>query len=173
MTHQENGACRTLVLGLGNPILSDDGVGIRVAGAVQSKVNRPDVTVLEAGVGGLDLLDLLIGYDRVIIIDAVQTGEGKPGQVYRLGPDAFQATRHASTPHDVNFATALELGARLGLDLPREIIIFAVEVKDVTSFSEQCTPEVARAVSACVDMVIGELDVTAGTHITSLTNNSR
>ena len=82
---------------------------------------------------GLDFLDLLTGYDRAIIVDAIQTREGKAGQVYRLEPEVFEATRHASTSHGVNFATALELGKRLGLALPPKIVIFAVEVENVCS----------------------------------------
>lgn len=149
---------KTLILGLGNPILSDDGIGLRVARALQSKCNQPEVTVMETGMAGLGLLDLLVGYDRAIIIDGVQTAGGKAGQIYRLKPDAFNATRHTGTPHDVNFTTALELGKRLGLALPQQIIIFAIEVEDVTTFGEECTPKVREAIPVCVEMVIQELD---------------
>jgi hydrogenase maturation protease len=101
---------RTLILGLGNPILSDDGVGYHVATALKNRLQEPEVDVLEASIAGLDFLDLLTDYDKVIIIDAIQTGEGKPGQIYRLEPEILANTRHAGTPHDVNLATALELG---------------------------------------------------------------
>jgi len=148
---------KTLILGLGNPILSDDGVGIRVARALEGRLNQPDVTVMETSVAGLDFLELLVGYNRAIIIDAIQTKEGKVGQVYRLEPEAFNATRHASTPHDVNFATALELGNRLGLALPQQIIIFAIEVENVTTYSEECTPKVRDAIPVCVEMVMQEI----------------
>ena len=148
---------KTLILGLGNPILSDDGVGVWVARALEGRLNQPDVTVMETSVAGLDFLELLVGYDRAIIIDSIQTKEGKVGQVYRLEPEAFNATRHASTPHDVNFATALELGKRLGLALPQQIIIFAIEVENVTTFGEECTPKVRDAIPVCVEMVIQEI----------------
>ena len=145
-------------MGLGNPILSDDGIGCRVALALKEELKDPDVDVMEAGIAGLDFLDLLAPYDRAIIIDAIQTVEGTPGQIYRFGPDVLASTRHAGTPHDVNFATALELGRKLGLPLPRQITIFGIETRDVTSFSEECTPEVMKAVPACADMVIRELN---------------
>ncbi len=148
---------KTLILGMGNPILSDDGIGIHVARALEGRVNQPGVTVTETSMGGLNLLDLLANFDRVIIIDAIQTAGGKVGQVCRLKPEAFNATRHASTPHDVNFATALELGKKLGLALPSQIDIFAIEVADVTTFSEKCSPEVERAIPVVADMVMGEL----------------
>jgi hydrogenase maturation protease len=152
---------KTLILGLGNPILSDDGVGCRVAAALKDRLAGREVDVLEAGVAGLDSLDLLAGYDRAIIIDAIQTASGTPGRISRLETEALAATRHSGTPHDVNLATALELGRRLGLPLPEQIIIFAIEALDVTSFGETCTPAVAAAVPACVEMVVRELGALA------------
>jgi hydrogenase maturation protease len=112
---------------------------------------------MEASVSGLDILDLLLGYERAIIIDAIQTKGGQPGQIYRLEPGAFMATRHSANPHSVDFATALELGARLGLALPRETVIFGIEVAEVNSFSEECTLEVAAAIPVCVEAVLQEL----------------
>lgn len=149
---------KTLILGLGNPILSDDGVGLRVARSLESRLNQPGITIIEASAVGLDFLDLLTGYHRAIIIDAIQTREGKVGQIYRLEPEAFNATRHAASPHDVNFATALELGNKLGLVLPQQIVIFAIEVENASSFSEECTPQVEHAIPVCVEMVIQELN---------------
>ena len=149
---------KTLVLALGNPFLSDDSVGLHVARALEGRFNQPEITVMETCMAGLSLLDLLIGYDRVIIIDAIQTREGKVGQVYRLKPDALDATRHVSTPHDVNFATALELGNKLGLALPQQITIFAVEVEDVTTFGEGCTRRVKETIPVVADMVTQELN---------------
>lgn len=150
---------KTLVLGLGNPILTDDSVGYQVAMALKEKLHAPDVDVMEASIAGLDFLDMLTGYDRTIIIDAIQTERGVPGQIYRLGPEILASTRHAGTPHDVNLATALELGKKLKLKLPRKITIFAIEVADVTSFGEKCTPDVMKAVPECVEMVIRELQI--------------
>jgi len=149
---------KTLVLGLGNPILSDDSVGIHVARALEGRLSHQDITVMETSMAGLNLLDLLTGYDRAIIIDAIQTKEGKAGQIYRLEPEEFNATRYATTTHDVDFATALELGKQLGLALPQQITIFAIEVENVSSFSEECTPQVVAAIPVCVKMIIQELN---------------
>ncbi len=148
---------KTLVLGLGNTILTDDGVGCHVAQALKDRLQEPEVDVLEASVGGLDFLDLLSGYDKVIIIDAIQTGKGTPGEICRLEPEILASMRHAGTPHDVNLGTALELGKELKLPLPQQMSIFAIEVEDVTSFGEECTPEVTEAIPVCVEMVIQEI----------------
>jgi hydrogenase maturation protease len=152
---------KTLILGLGNPILSDDSAGCRVAMALQEKLHLPNVDIREASIAGLDFLDTLVGYDRTIIIDAIQTDKGTPGQIYRFGPEILASTRHAGSPHDITLATALELGKKLKMSLPREITIFAIEAEDVTSFSEECTSGVERAIPACVEMVIQELRVSS------------
>jgi hydrogenase maturation protease len=148
---------KTLVLGIGNPILSDDGAGIRVAQEVGKKLNDPQVTVAETSGAGLSLLDSIVGYDKVIIIDAIQTKEGNAGQIYRIGPEDFSFTKHFSAPHQINLATALELGNMLDLAMPPTITIFAVEAEDITSFSEKCTPEVEKAIPEVVKMVLEEL----------------
>ena len=148
---------KTLVLGLGNSILSDDGVGIRVAHEVANQLNNPHVTVVETSAAGLSLLDSIVGYDRVIIIDAIQTEKGQAGQIYRMSTEDFSLTKHLSSPHQINLATALELGRILGLAMPRRITVFAVEAKDITSFSEKCTPEVEKAIPEVVKMVLEDL----------------
>ena len=149
---------KTLILGLGNPILSDDSVGLRVARIMEDQLNQPEITVMETSTAGLDFLELLAGYNKAIIIDAIQTRDGKVGQVYRLEPAILNTTRHTITSHNLDFATALELGNRLGLALPQHIIIFAIEVENVSSFSEECTPEVMRAIPVCATMIIQELN---------------
>jgi len=148
---------RILLLGLGNPLLTDDGVGLRVAEELKRRLDKPEVTVESCSLAGLDLLELLSSYDKAIIIDAIQTEAGKTGQIYRLEAGDFSSTQHAATPHDVNFATALELGKRLGLSLPREILIFAIEVADVSTFGEECTTEVEKSLPVCIEMLIQEL----------------
>ena len=147
---------KTLVLGLGNPILSDDGAGIRVAQEVGKQLNDPQVAVAETSEAGLRLLDSIVGYDKVIIIDAVQTEKGQAGQIYRMEPQDFSSAKHFSSPHQINLATALELGKMLNLAMPQKITIFAVEAKDISSFSEKCTPEVEQAIPEVVEMVLAE-----------------
>ena len=142
---------------MGNSLLSDDGVGLRVAAELKDRVEQPEITVMETGVAGLSLLDLLVGYERAIIIDAIQTVGGKAGQIYRLDPKAFDTALHTASAHGIDFTTALEFGKKLGLPLPQQIIIFAIEASDVSTFNEKCTPEVSKAIPTCVEMVLQEL----------------
>jgi len=148
---------KALVLGIGNPILSDDGVGIKIAHEVGKNINDPQIAVSEASAAGLSLLDSIIGYDRVIIIDAIQTKEGKAGQIYRMKPEDFSSAKRMSSPHQVNLVTALELGKMLNLAMPRKITVFAVEAKDVATFSERCTPDVEKVIPEVVKMVLENL----------------
>ncbi|MDO8490443.1 MAG: hydrogenase maturation protease [Dehalococcoidia bacterium] len=148
---------KTLVLGLGNPLLSDDGVGLRVVAALKGRLIDRDVTVTETSMAGLNLLDILEGQEKAIVVDAIQTEGGEPGQIYRLDPGAFESTLHASSAHDVNFATALELGKRLGLALPKQIVIFGIEAADTSTVSEECTPAVEAAIPLCAQMIVREV----------------
>ncbi|MFP3879966.1 MAG: hydrogenase maturation protease [Dehalococcoidia bacterium] len=148
---------KTLVLGLGNPILSDDAVGIRVAREVERKLNDPRVTVSETSEAGLSLLDAIVGYDEVIIIDAVQTEKGQAGQIHHMRTEDLSFSKRFTPPHQINLATSLELGNALNLAMPRKITIFAVEAEDVTTFSEKCTPQVEKAIPEVVKMVLEEL----------------
>jgi hydrogenase maturation protease len=162
---------KTIVLGLGNDILCDDGVGIHVARELKKVLaDRKDISVAEASLAGLGLLDLLAGYQKAIVIDAIQTREGKPGQVYRLNSNDLTATRHTASTHNVNFASALELGRKLGLALPHQIIIFAIEVTNIDNFGEKCMPKVRQAIPACIKLVMQEL---GESHRAQMVNSSR
>jgi hydrogenase maturation protease len=154
---------KTLVLGLGNYILSDDSVGLCVAQELRKVLDQEEITITEACVGGLRLLDLMVGYDKAIIIDAIQTRGGKVGQIYRLNSNAFNTTRRTTSTHNVNLTSALKIGRQLGLVLPQKIIVFAIEVADVNTFSEECTSEVKEAIPECVGIVAKELNTYAFT----------
>ncbi len=152
---------KTLVLGLGNPILTDDGVGVRVAQAVGSLLPRESsVEISEASVGGLGLMERLLGYERVILIDALFGTGNCPGTVHRLTLDDLQAmspTQHSVSPHDTNLNTALEMASRMGLPLPEEVVVFGVEVENIAEFCDEPTPAVKRAVNEVADAVLAEL----------------
>lgn len=138
---------KTLLLGMGNPILSDDAVGVRLAGDFAGRLRGvEDLDVVEeCCVGGLNLVDVLRGYERAIVLDSIQTQGGVPGEWYRFDLDALRETMHLASIHDVNFATAMELGRRLGVPLPGEVHIFAVEVEENLTFSERMTPALERS----------------------------
>ena len=147
---------RILVLGVGNPILSDDGVGIHVARELL-KLQLPGVEVEELAASGLELLDVVRGYDKVIIVDAIQTTEGEPGQLHVLDEKDFEKSIHGSSPHGINIATALALGRKLVPDeMPKEVVFFAVEAEDLVNVGERLTAKVANALPGIVERVVKE-----------------
>jgi len=134
---------RTLLVGMGNPFLSDDAVGVRLARELRPHLSAcPDLDVVEeCSAGGLNLIDVLQGYGRVIVLESLKTTDGVAGAWHYFDARALRETAHLTSLHDANFATALELGRRLGVPLPQpeEIHIFAVEVQDDITFSERMT----------------------------------
>ncbi|UCE45738.1 MAG: hydrogenase maturation protease [Methanobacteriota archaeon] len=148
---------KTLVVGVGNPILSDDGVGIHIARKLKERA-LPGVDVEELPASGLELLDMVLDYDNVVIIDAIVTESGTPGELHTMQEGDFERTVHGASPHGINIATALALGRRLvGDRMPSNIRFVAVEAADVVNVSESLTPNVAAAVPSIVEKIVAEL----------------
>lgn len=146
---------KLLLLGLGNPLVTDDSVGLRVAAELKRRLEgRPEVEVGEDYWGGLRLMERMEGFDRAIVIDAIQTG-AVPGTIHWLTPASIPTQRSASA-HDVNLPTALALGRGAGLCLPRDehILLVGIEAEDILTFGEQCTPAVEAAVIPAVETVL-------------------
>jgi hydrogenase maturation protease len=146
---------KTLILGLGNPLVSDDSVGLRVVERLKPLLaGQPDLEVSEDYWGGLRLMERLIGFDRAIVVDAIQTG-APPGTIHRLTAEGISTQRSASA-HDVNLTTALEFGRRAGASLPenRHVHLVGIEAADVLTFSEKCTPAVEAAIPRAVEAVL-------------------
>jgi hydrogenase maturation protease len=152
---------RTLLLGMGNPILCDDAVGVRLAGEFRGALaHAPDLEILEeCSVGGLNLLDVVSGYDRLLVLDSIRTAGGVPGDWYHFTAEALRETVHLTNIHDANLATALELGQAVGMPLPKlaDIHIFAVEAKENRTFSARMTPELEGAYSSYASAILGEI----------------
>lgn len=157
---------KTLIVGLGNPILGDDGIGIRVAQAIADTKHVVDhhLEFLEASLGGLALAEQMLGYDRVILVDAIQTPGGRPGAIYRLNLDDLP-TYHADSIHDTSLRTALQVLRRQGGHIPGHITIIAIEAVNLHDFGEMLTLEVEAAIPFAVDAVLAELDISEGEEI--------
>jgi len=152
----------TLLLGMGNPILRDDAVGCRLAGDyARLRPARPDLRVIpECSVGGLNLIDVVAGYGRLVVFDAIRTRGAEPGTWHAFGGDALRETEHLSSIHDANFATALELGRWMGAPIPagKDCHIFAVEVQDTTTFDRAMSPLLERLYPAFSQAIFRSVD---------------
>ena len=143
---------KTIILGLGNTVLRDDGVGIYTARALRDELGD-EVDILEAELAGMDLLEMLNGYDRAVIIDAIQLNNEDPGTVFRLRPDDMKITPRLASFHDIDIVTALALGRRLELKMPDDVIIYAVQVEDTLTLEEGCLPSVERIIPSLVQEI--------------------
>ena len=156
-------SARTLVIGLGNPLVSDDSVGLRVAAELKKLlVGRDDVDVTEDYWGGLRLMERMIGYERAVVVDAICTGAA-PGTIHHLTTDSI-ATQKSASAHDVNLPTALAFGRRAGAKLPadEDVRLVGIEAEDLINFNDECTPAVAAAIPRAVREVIQILDSMQG-----------
>ena len=146
---------------MGNRYLSDDAVGIRlVRGYIRRFGSIPNLDVIEeCSVGGLNFLDLLEGFQRLIVVDSIRTSGGIPGNWYQFTAEKLHETINLSNIHDANFATAIELGRRMGMKIPppKEIHIFAVEIADNLTFSERLTNDLNKSYPIFSEEIFQEL----------------
>ncbi len=152
---------RTLLLGMGNSILSDDAVGVRLATDFKASVGiLPGLDIIEeCSAWGIDLIEILRGYQRAIVLDSLQTWDSTPGAWHRFTAEALRETVHLTNIHDANFATAIGLGRQIGVPMPDagEIHVLAIEIQDNRTFSERMTPIMERAYPGLKAAVFEEL----------------
>lgn len=133
---------RILIYGIGNEILTDDGIGPKIVKRLKDNLSNKNIDFKTAFFGGLELLEYIQGYDTVIFIDAIRTRDGIPGTVYELSPENFNTTIHLSSVHDVSFLTSIALGKKLGLNMPGFIYIIAVEIVEDRIFDDNFSPPI-------------------------------
>ena len=149
---------KTLVLGIGNDILGDDGVGIHIAREVAKHICRGDVTVEETGAAGLSLLERIKGYERLIIVDAILTHDTEVGKIHRLTLKDLAKTNDSITPHEAALRTTLEIGNGLFPgEMPRDVVVFAVQTHDVDHVTRKMSRPVKAAVPEVVRMILAEM----------------
>jgi hydrogenase maturation protease len=135
---------KTLILGLGNDLLGDDAVGIIAARRLYEIVGG-SMDIVECSAAGMALLDVLVGYDRVVIFDAIHSGDHPLGTVFEMSVGDLRPLARMS-PHYAGLPEVMLIGQRLGLDLPREIAIFAVEIEDCLTIGGELSEPVALSV---------------------------
>ena len=162
-----------LIVGLGNPILGDDGVGWRVAEEVSAQTgiplgdaplphlspeDLPPITIECYSLAGLSLMERLTGYDKVILIDSLNTGKHEQGEVVSFTLDELVDLTygHSASAHDASLKTALKVGRDMNLPLPadKDIHVIAVEAQHVYNFKEELSPAIAEAVPTAVEQVL-------------------
>lgn len=138
-----------VILGLGNPILTDDAVGIRVIEKIRELLDKdpvPGIEVLASTRAGFELIDLLQGFKHAIIVDAVQVENPEPGRVKKLGLENVKGNTRLNSIHEISLVTAFELAEKLGIPMPDSVEIYAIEGKDLFTLCEEMSREVAGVV---------------------------
>lgn len=147
MSHAQAG--RVVVLGLGNPVVSDDRAGLAVASAVARLLEErpvPGVDVLVSTRGGFELIDLLNHYSKAILVDCLTLPEPVAGRIRQLDLNSLAGSTRLFNAHELSLVQARDLALHLGITMPEEIVIWAIEGADTCTISDQMTPEVAATI---------------------------
>jgi hydrogenase maturation protease len=143
---------KTLVIGVGNLYRRDDGAGIHVVKRL--KRLAPELDGVDIALGSVEMLEAMMGYEKVIIVDAMVTG-AEPGSYFQVNYSTDGELPTMSSSHGIDLITTLELGKQLYSELmPKEIMIIGIEVDDVLTMSEECSPVVDKAVDMVVDEIL-------------------
>ncbi len=149
------------IIGLGNSMLTDDGVGIYTVREVGSRLAASgiyrSVDIVESEVGGFALMELMEGWERIILVDSIRFDGLESGAVIRIEPEDLHTSLRVRSVHEIDLPTAVNLGRRIGLRMPRDITIFGIQVEDPYTFSECLTPAAQRGMQKAADFIIREL----------------
>lgn len=146
-----------MILGVGCILFTDEGFGIRVIEEIQKSYTFPDnVSIVDGGVLGLNLLGIISEADHLIVVDAIRNN-GKPGDLYRLDGEAIpERVRAKNSLHQVDFLEALTMCQALE-KVPKTVIL-GVEPEDINTMSIELTPVIQKQIDPIIDMVIKEMD---------------
>lgn len=128
---------KVLLLALGNDLLRDDGVGLFAGRELKEKFDGK-IDIVESAESGLALLDHIVGYRKVLILDSIKREGREPGKVVEIKVEELESSPSPS-PHYVGLPMSLQIGRRLGFSLPEEIRILAMEVEDPYTLEEGLT----------------------------------
>lgn len=149
------------IMGVGNTLHKDEGVGIHVIRALEKEKKRysvlKDVGLIDGGTGGLLLLKLIEDYDTVFIVDAALAG-GKPGDIYILSPEQISKSpdsQHMFSAHDIDLTYTLQVGRELGMQT--EVIIIGVEPKEYTSHGLNLSEELSNKITEIIKAIVNEV----------------
>jgi len=151
---------KTIVVGLGNPILGDDGVGWKVVDQIKKQLTSfSSIDVEYLSLGGIGLMEHLIGYDCAILIDSFISQEEDVGSILirRLNDLPNYSAFHITSAHDTSLQNAIELGRSVGAHLPEEVTVIGIAIQCIYDFGEELSPSVAEAVPEAAHIALNLL----------------
>ncbi len=148
----------TVILGMGNTLLSDDAIGILVVRNLKRILGQiNNLAIKETSWGGFAIIDLLSNYDYAIVIDSILTQKKPAGFIHYLKPRDLMPTLRLNSYHDINFITAIKFAEQFNAKMPSDIDIFAVEIEDSRTIQENLTPKVFNTIYDCTLLIISQL----------------
>ena len=148
-------AAKNILIGLGNPIMSDDGIGPLVSEQVHKRVSGFDLDTSYGG--GFDVVDRILGYRRAVIIDAMVTGSCPPGTVIRIEPQSSVKTLRTSYSHGIDFLEAMEMACSCGAAIPADVILYGIEVENPFSLGQEISKGLRDDLDRIADEIIRDL----------------
>lgn len=149
---------KTLVLGLGNELYGDDGVGIYAVRWLKEEAKSErgrgfeNVEFEECSLSGLALLDVIVGYDRLVLIDTIKRESPVSGKIHVLREKDLRAVPGPS-PHYVSVPQTIEMGRSLGLPMPSWIRVIAIEAKNMSTLGEGLSAEMKKSLPLIIEKV--------------------
>jgi hydrogenase maturation protease len=154
----------TRIIGLGNSILTDDGVGIYAVREISRRMVEANAfnaaDVVETEVAGFALMELMTGWKRVILVDSIQFDNVEPGTVVRIHPEDLRTSLRIRSVHEIDLPTVLAFGRKLGFPMPDTITIFGIQAEDALTLGETLTEPARRGMMEAVDLVLQEVGAT-------------
>ena len=145
---------KRLIIGLGNPILSDDAAGIFAALKLKERWNNGEIDVETGLISGLKIIDYLTRYEEILIVDTIY-GDN-PGKYYRLPLEELKKSFHLTSPHTLNLYTALKICESFGMNKPERIKIYVIEAKNIDVFGEGLSEKIQGKIDEFVEYILKE-----------------
>ncbi|MHA1968549.1 MAG: hydrogenase maturation protease [Candidatus Hodarchaeales archaeon] len=145
------------MLGIGNELAGDDVIGIKVVREV-AEIGPAEIDYKQISVGGLQVLETILGYEKVLIIDSIETNLPNK-RILKFDAENLSDATFLTSPHDVNFPTALEIGRKALPDqMPKIIIIIGIEIPVQEIITDQVSKETMAKIPKIKKMILDEIN---------------
>lgn len=146
-------------MGIGNTIRGDDGIGIYIAEEIKKKLvnKKNNVTIISTETAGLNLLDLIVGYSKLIIVDSIQVSSNNElGHIFKLEVNQLNSSNSHFNSHDIDFSKLFKIGKKLGMKLPRKIKIYGIGIFFVKGFEQKCNSRLGKMIPDITQYIINQ-----------------
>ena len=146
-------------MGIGNTIRGDDGIGIYIAEEIKKKLvnKKNNVTVISTETAGLNLLDLIVGYSKLIIVDSIQVSSNNElGHIFKLEVNQINSSNSHFNSHDIDFSKLFKIGKKLGIKLPKKIKIYGIGIFFVKEFEQKCNLQLGKMIPDIAQYIINQ-----------------